>query len=264
MLFSDRSRSLYKNAPVHEVICQLRFPTILSINSTEPADFQEIIRDEFPQYARQQQTLPPKIIGAGTPNPRIEQQPPVINYTFLSADNRWKLNLTRDFIALSTIRYSGWEEFARHLDKPLAAFINLYHPAYFQRVGLRYVNIISREKLGLEGKPWTDLMAPAYTAPLREPDVREENFVGCNCDFTLKLDSSCYAKIHAGPNKVKRNTPGAAVDPETKFVFDMDLFMSGNTPCTLSAAALETIHGHATRIFEGAVTDTLRTAMEPI
>lgn len=264
MLFSDRSRSLYKNAPVHEVICQLRFPTILSINSTEPADFQEIIRDEFPQYARQQQALPPKVIGAGTPNPRIEQQPPVINYTFLSADNRWKLNLTRDFIALSTIRYSGWEEFARHLDKPLAAFINLYHPAYFQRVGLRYVNIISREKLGLEGTLWTDLMAPAYTAPLREPDVREENFFGCSCDFTLKLDSSCHAKIHAGPNKVKRSTPGAAVDPETKFVFDMDLFMSGNTPCTLSAAALETIHGHATRIFEGAVTDTLRTAMEPI
>ena len=40
MLFSDRSRSRYPNAPVHEVICQLRFPTILTINSVEPADFQ--------------------------------------------------------------------------------------------------------------------------------------------------------------------------------------------------------------------------------
>ena len=48
-----------------------------------------------------------------------------------------------------------------------------------------------------------------------------------------------------------------------KFIFDMDLSMNGNTPCTLSAAALETLHGHATRIFEGAVTDTLRDAMDP-
>ena len=31
----------------------------------------------------------------------------------------------------------------------------------------------------------------------------------------------------------------------------------------LSAAGLETLHGHATRIFEGAVTDTLRQAMDP-
>ena len=48
-----------------------------------------------------------------------------------------------------------------------------------------------------------------------------------------------------------------------KFIFDMDLFMAGNTPCTLAAAALETLHGHAGRIFEGALTDTLRDAMDP-
>ena len=44
----------------------------------------------------------------------------------------------------------------------------------------------------------------------------------------------------------------------------MDLSMNGNVPCTLSAAGLETLHGHATRIFEGAITDKLRAAMGPI
>ncbi len=56
---------------------------------------------------------------------------------------------------------------------------------------------------------------------------------------------------------VKRNAPGASQDPEVKFLFDMDLFMTGNTPCTLAAGALETLHGHAGRLFEGALTDTL-------
>ena len=33
MLFSDHPRTHYRNAPAHEVICQLRFPSILTINS---------------------------------------------------------------------------------------------------------------------------------------------------------------------------------------------------------------------------------------
>ena len=114
MLFSDHPRTHYRSAPAHEVICQLRFPTILTINNVEPADFQEAIREAFPQYARREEAAPPKVTGLGGPNPRVEQQPPVTNYTFLSADGRWKLNLTRDFIALSTLSYPGWEEFALH------------------------------------------------------------------------------------------------------------------------------------------------------
>lgn len=263
MLFSDHPRTHYRAAPVHEVICQLRFPPILTINTTEPADFQEAIRAEFPQYARRQDAAPPRITGLGGPNPKVEQQPPVINHHFLSADSRWKLNVTRDFIALSTLTYPGWEHFARQLDKPLAAFIRLYKPAYFQRVGLRYVNLISRARLGLEDRSWTELIAPAYTGPMREEDALEDRFLSCGSDLIVKLDSSCQAKIHAGIGKIKNNAPGAPQDPEVKFVFDMDLFMAGNTPCTLAAAALETLHGHAGRLFEGAVTDTLRSAMDP-
>jgi uncharacterized protein (TIGR04255 family) len=264
MLFSDRPRNHYRAAPVHEVICQLRFPTILTINNVEPADFQEAIRVEFPQYIRRQDAAPPKISGLGGSNPKVEQAPPVTNYHFLTADGAWKLNLTKDFIALSTLYYPGWEEFARQLDKPLAAFIRLYHPAFFQRVGLRYVNIFSRERLGLEGTPWSELFAPAYTAPLQEPDAAEENFLTCSCDLQLKLDSSCQAKIHAGPGRIKNNAPGAAQDQEIKFIFDMDLAMSGNIPCTLAAGALETLHAHSTRLFEGAVTDRLREALDPV
>ena len=177
MLFSDHPRTHYRAAPVHEVICQLRFPPILTINTTEPADFQEAIRTEFPQYARRQDAAPPQITGLGGPNPKVEPRPPVTNYNFLSADNRWKLNLTRDFIALSTLTYPGWEDFARQLDKPLAAFIRLYKPAYFQRVGLRYLNIVSRTTLDLEDVSWRELFTPAYLGPMAEADLSEDRVV---------------------------------------------------------------------------------------
>lgn len=263
MLFSDRPRAHYLAAPVHEVICQLRFPTILSINNVEPADFQESIRDAFPQYARRQDLAAPKVTGLGGPNPRVEQQPPITNYHLLSADGKWKLNLTENFIALSTLHYPGWEAFARQLDRPLAEFIRIYKPAFFQRVGLRYVNLFSRGRLGLEGTPWSALFAPAYLGVLGEPDVREEDVITQGCDLQLKLDSSCQAKIHAGPGRIKPKSPDAPADPEVKFIFDMDLSMGGNIPCTLAAGALETLHGHADRVFEGALLDPLRQAMDP-
>lgn len=84
--------------------------------------------------------------------------------------------------------------------------------------------------------------------------MEEDRILGCNSDAIVKLDSSCQAKIHAGPGRMKPAGPNAPQDPEVKFIFDMDLSMGGNTPCTLSAAALETLHGHGTRIFEGAIT----------
>ena len=251
MLFSDRPRVLYRNAPAHEVICQLRFPTILSINNVEPADFQESIRATFPQYVRRQDT--PPLPGGQTPQP-------VTNYHFLSEDGRWKLNLTKDFFALSTLRYPGWEEFARHLDQPLASFIRLYQPAYFQRVGLRYVNIISRERLGLEDVPWQELFAPAYTGPLGEE--AEDRFQAWGCDVTVKLDSSSRARIHAGLGRLQAK--GGQQDPETKFILDMDLSMGDKLPCTMAAGALETLHIHGGRIFEGAITDRLRQALDPL
>jgi hypothetical protein len=42
-LFPPSSRVVYRRAPLIEVVCQLRFPTLLSIESKPPADFQERI-----------------------------------------------------------------------------------------------------------------------------------------------------------------------------------------------------------------------------
>ena len=82
-------------------------------------------------------------------------------------------------------------------------------------------------------------------------------------DVELSLDGSCGAKVHAGPGMVKKNVPNAPQDPEVKFILDMDLFMSGQLDPRLAAAGLETLHGHSTPLFQGAITDRLHTALEP-
>ena len=203
----------------------------------------------------------PKITGFVDGIPQVDRPGPITNYHFVSADNMWKLNLTRNFIALSTLRYTCWEDFAKMLDKPLAQFIKIYQPAFFQRIGLRYLNIISRKKLDLEGTPWSDLIQSPYLGPLAEEDVREQATMKSSIDFEMMLDSSCRAKVHAGPGTLKTTKPGAVQDTEPKFILDIDISMHGNIDIPMSAGSLETLHGHSTRIFRGAITQELHEAM---
>ena len=258
-MFSTENRCIYRRNQLAEVICQLRFPEILTIGANLPVQFQETIRDEYPQFQRRQENAAPKITGAPG-HFSLENQPAVINYQFTSADGVWRVNLTSRFISLTCSRYTCWEDFAQKLDKPLAAFICLYKPAYFERVGLRYLNFISRSALDLNGTPFSQLFEPCYLGPLALDSVNESAVTRCSVDTEMAIRGGCRLKLHAGPGLVKRN---GQQDGEVKFIFDQDLYMPGQVPVNLSAGALQTLHSQAFAIFRGAITDTLHDALDP-
>ena len=258
-MFSNEARCLYRKNQLGEVICQLRFPQILSIETNVPADFQEAIRAAFPGYSVRKETPAPKLVGQPG-NVRLEPQQPNNNYQFVSEDGVWRVNLTSTFISLACNRYTRWEDFAAKLDLPLAAFIKTYRPAYFERVGLRYLNFVSRKALGLEGVPFRELFQGQYLGLLGDEEVAENASARSTVDAELAIRGGCRVKIHAGPGLIKRND---AEDKEVRFIFDQDLYMPGRVAINLSAGALETLHSQADAIFRGAITDTLHDAMEP-
>jgi len=258
-MFTHTERCRYRENPLAEVICQLRFPEILAISSQPPVEFQEAIRSEYPGFVRRQEVPAPRV--SGTPgNLTVQKHPPIINYQFSSPDGVWRVNLTGTFLSLTCSRYTCWEEFAARLDKPLAAFIRIYKPAYFERVGLRYLNFISRFQLGLEGIPFSELIAPCYLGPLAEEDVSEASASRCSVDAEMAIRGGCRVKLHAGPGLVKR---GNREDKEVKFIFDQDLYMPGQLQLNLAVGALQTLHHQADAIFRGAITEQLHEAMEP-
>ena len=93
-----RNRNVY---PLIEVICQLRFPAILRIDAQAPAQFQEAIRGDYPQFSQWMENLPPRKEGG-----KLVPQGTQPNYQFLAKDNQWKVNLTKNFISLSTNHYT--------------------------------------------------------------------------------------------------------------------------------------------------------------
>lgn len=258
-MFSQESRCYYRSNQLAEVICQLRFPEILTINAAPPATFQELIRSEYPQYSVSVETAPPKVNQ--TPQGiRVEKQPEGKNYCFASADGVWRVNMTSRFISLACSRYTSWETFAKRLDLPLAAFIQTFKPAHFERIGLRYLNFISRKNLDLEGVPFSDLFQPAYLGLLADDTIPEPAARRSGVDAELAISGNCHVKIHAGPGIVKRN---GQTDSEINFILDQDLFTTVNVPIHNSASTLETLHKQAFPIFRSAITDKLHNAMDP-
>ena len=258
-MFSNEEHCRYGKSQLGEVICQLRFPEILKINTESPAAFQEMVRHQFPRYAASSETAAPKVIN--TPQGlKLQAQPTINNYAFISEDGCWRINLTCRFISLSCSCYIGWAEFAQKLDLLLAAFIQIYSPSFFQRIGLRYMNFISRASLDLTDAPFSDFIRTPYLGVLCEDGIDASSVLKSSVDAEYRISGGNMAKIHAGPGIVTRN---GQTDKEVKFIFDQDLFCADEVPVAQAAAALERLHQSAYPIFRGAITDFLHNAMEP-
>ena len=76
-MFSKEKRCIYQNNNLGEVICQLRFPEILTIETTLPAQFQEAIRAVFPRYSvRTELSAPQHYRCSPKPKPITTNLPP--------------------------------------------------------------------------------------------------------------------------------------------------------------------------------------------
>ena len=261
MLFPETTRILYKKNPLEEVICQLRFPTILKIEKEIPYELQEAIRNDFPEYSESNEIqipLPGQKTGE-VPSELVELAKNNLirkNYMFLSVDKKWKVNLTRDFITLSTVDYSRWEEFRNKILFIIDKFENIYNPSYFSRLGLRYIDIISRENLGLTNVSWSELLNPAIIGLLGEESF--ENQVE-NLTINTLLD------LGFRDSKVRIQN-GLVVDTSSKqkkYRVDSDFYTLENTKISESLEILDNFHECASRLIRWCITEKLHNAMEP-
>jgi uncharacterized protein (TIGR04255 family) len=235
MAFPKVEREIYGVNPLEEVICQLRFPPILKIESESPAAFQERLRAKYPFYKNLSsipvfQGFSPSVIEQFGKNfPTLPNQ----NHEFMSADRLWALTLTRDFLTLTCKRYEQWAGFRDRLCEALKLLLELYSPNFFVRLGLRYRNLIRRSKLGLHGTDWSELLEPwilgAYSSPdikhdiemnslqmvIRLPEHGGKVLVSCGVVKTGPPEEECYlidGDFFIGPPMEQSTEPGHAVE----------------------------------------------------
>lgn len=260
--FPESERVVYARNPLIEVICQLRFPPILRIATEPPAAFQEQVRGEYPLLSEKLPEvnfdvpagMPPaiaSILKAGFPTRKL------IGYDFASADEKWKVSLTQDFLSLSTKQYSRWEDFRKHLQGPLKALIAVYAPAFFARIGLRYQDLIQRSRLDLPlATKWSELIKPHMAGVHAVPELEGhiEESVG---QLLIKLPK------FNGKVRVNYGIVQTQDTRENCFLIDSDYHTEERTKTDAVDGILNYFNRQSGKFFRWCIEDRLKAALEP-
>lgn len=260
MEFPEIPRDTYKNNPLNEVICQVRFPRILRIASQEPTGFQERIRGAYPIYQESSHSLPPEIQRLA---PQLADMMPATaqkNHDFISRNREWTVGLTSEFLALTARNYVHWSEFRERFEQLFGALIDEYEPNFFSRIGLRYQNVIFRSELGLDGDmPWSKLLRTQLVGVLGSKSLKpsEGTVLHDRHLTTLSLDRKpSQVKMHYGLVRKDGNA-------EVGYLIDNDFFTEAEIEVNDGLDWLSYFNEQAGRAFRWCATERLRTAMEP-
>ncbi|MEW6718334.1 MAG: TIGR04255 family protein [Chloroflexota bacterium] len=242
-----------KNAPLVEVVCQVRFPPILRINTEEPSEFQEEIRDRFPKIEIEQGILLRLPVPGSGGVPSAEAQGKM-TYRFRTKDEGVTVSLASDFFALSTTQYKHWRDFSKYLRLVDKAVQHVYRPSFATRIGLRFINRITPHNTGLQDL--TDIM------DLLNPDLI--GFVRSDVWSTpvemetrlLLSDEDARLNLRIGYGKDKENTPF--------LLLDFDCFEARELPLSNLIERCDGYHDVIYRSFRWCIPDEKLNVFGPV
>ena len=178
-----------------------------------------------------------------------------VSYEFLSADEAWTVSLTKEFLALTANHYERWEIFKDNLRLPRESLSEIYQPAFFSRIGLRYRNVIKRSVLGLDDADWSQLLQPPILGELAEPEVAPQ-IKQTRRDLILELEDIGQVRIRHGMVKIHGSD-------ELVYVIDADYFTEQRTEVSDAITTLDRFNRESGRLFRWCITERLHDAMEP-
>jgi uncharacterized protein (TIGR04255 family) len=227
-------------APLVRVLCQIRFPAVLSVESQEfVAPFQEELRSSYP-VLRQEQTEGFMLGPSGFVPSKAQTA-----WRFHDLSDAWRLSLTSTFVALETSKYTSRAEFMERLGAVVAAAERHIKPTVADRIGIRYLDRLDASALG------------------RLPELVRPELVGINAgelsehirqSVTESVFLSDSAQMLARWGQLAEKT---TMDPEfmppldtPSWILDVDMSSKpgDNTPFTV-ADVLPKARGYAERIY---------------
>ena len=259
MPFPKSPREVYADNPLEEVICHFRFPAVLKISATVPADFQDTIRDNYPWYAERAGSpgLPKEIIDllpSGIPVPGILRQP---EHQFFTEDRGRSITLGQDFIAVTENDYQDWASFRKEIMQVEGVLREIYAPSFYTRVGLRYRDVLDREEHGLRGVPWEELLNPSFIGILGD---------GRLSDAVQESQGRALLKIpdvDDGFVLIEHGLATGEQEGQLVYLIDSDFFTNKRCESNDALQSLDRFNKWGGHLFRWATKDKLRTALRP-
>ena len=259
MALPDTDRVIYSRNPLAEVTAQLRFPPILRIEAEAPAQFQDGIRNHYPRY---RQVRAASQLPADIPPPvrnliqGMGAAAGPIHHLFETQDRTSVATLSRESLSFKTTSYTRWETFRDQFERLRSTLEQIYRPASYGRVGLRYVNIIRRSILGIENVGWADLLNPSIGGGLTAQELGE-SIESASSELHCKLDGEdLFLRLRTGI---------ALAEParEKCFLIDSDFHTHEGTELANVTDTLNQLNRFAGNLFRWAIRERLRDALQP-
>ena len=258
MALPNYPREIYKKNPLAEVVCQVRFGALPDMSGKQLDTFWEHIRDRFPRMEAEE-GIDPLDVSNGLPQEVSDHLPAQGFYDFISEDGLWTLSLTADSLALTCRSYERWEEFKIWLILALDALEQTYQPRTFLRVGLRYLDVVQRSLLGLDGAAWPQLLAGPLIGELASPDIGHDiEYV--TREFVFRLNDAYASRVRVRHGFVQ--TEDAA--EEICYLIDSDFYTDEEAERSDADKILDEYHRYARRFFRWCISEQLHAAMEPV
>ncbi len=209
-----------QSPPLQLVVCQVRFPPILKLAAGQPPDeFQAGLKELYPVSSRDE-TI--EITGGPGQPPRLFR-----HWKFEDKDSNWTVTLGDTFVSLETARYSRFRDFLDRFEQMLDLARRLYPIELRERLGLRYIDRISKEVNPALPDDWLQKVQ-SDLLPLRalkgdgqaqkgqfesrfadgscivtiRSSFVEAGFAGADCDAFV-LDTDCYSPQRADVSGIR-------------------------------------------------------------
>lgn len=246
--FPDYPDVHLRNAPLQEVICQIKFPVLFRISSENPYGFQELVRSRFPHVEIEH----PIIVGPlGEEKAQAQLQPRI--FRFRDQQQSYSVVLAPDFLALVCQKYSGWREFSEALRFVYQAFQKEYDIEVATRIGLRYINILTINNTKASGfHELLQILRPEFTIWFKVPEIEAPNVVKHEIRASVENDGHLTMRF-------------GIPDGETEqFALDFDRYTENKTHPDELLERCDNYHRCVYNAFRWAIADGKLAIFDPI
>jgi uncharacterized protein (TIGR04255 family) len=267
MRIETSKRVVYEHNPLAEVVCQIQFGKQVDLSDVEKLALRgKMEAAGYPVFSEEISFgFSQQISVNGTAEPIAFPQVRVDHFS--TEDGVWRVSIAGEFVALTCLKYSGWDKFLPRLLEAVRVLVATHPKAQPSRLGLRYKDVIERESVGLTGTPWHEVINPFLLGPLAPNALAEgqtpfEAEVGTFLSQTLLRLDHCMLLLQSS---ILSSTDGQrrAFLIDADFYNDSDLQSELLENADVLATRLEGLHASAGALFRRGITEKLHHALRP-
>jgi uncharacterized protein (TIGR04255 family) len=180
-----------------------------------------------------------------------------VTYTFENADQTHAIQLTQDSVAVSETQYDQWDEFRTEIERAESVLREIYAPAFYNRIGLRYRDVLDRRHYGLESVPWSDLLNPNFLGVLGSEEIAQD-VQRSHTQVLLAIPD-----VDGGQVLLQHGLAVKEGDDSPAYVIDADFYIQDRCDNDAAFRSANKFNKWAGHLFRWAITDDFRRAMAP-